>query len=46
MRSLQTRAEDAASLDEGRMWPTSFALTGLTAAEEKTIRALVKKAVR
>ena len=38
--------QDAASLDEGRMWPTSFALTGLTATEEKTISALVKKAVR
>ncbi len=38
--------QDAASLDEGRMWPTSFALTGLTASEEKTISALVKKAVR
>ena len=37
--------QDAASLDEGRMWPTSFALTGLTATEEKTISALVKKAV-
>ena len=38
--------QDAASLDEGRMWPTSFGLTGLTATEEKTISALVKKAVR
>ena len=38
--------QDAANLDEGRMWPTSFALTGLTATEEKTISALVKKAVR
>ena len=38
--------QDAASLDEGRMWPTSFALTGLTATEERTISALVKKAVR
>jgi uncharacterized protein YdhG (YjbR/CyaY superfamily) len=36
---------DAASLDEGAMWPTSFALTKLTAAEEATIAALVKKAV-
>jgi uncharacterized protein YdhG (YjbR/CyaY superfamily) len=36
---------DAANLDEGAMWPTSFALTELTAAEEKRIGALVKKAV-
>ena len=36
---------DAASLDDGRMWPTSFALTGLTATEEKKISVLVKKAV-
>ena len=37
---------DSARLDEGAMWPTSFALTKLTAAEEKRIAALVKKAVR
>jgi len=36
---------DEAKLDEGRMWPTDFALTGLTAAEEARIIALVKKAV-
>jgi uncharacterized protein YdhG (YjbR/CyaY superfamily) len=36
---------DKANLDEGAMWPTSFALKGLTAAEEKKIVALVKKAV-
>jgi uncharacterized protein YdhG (YjbR/CyaY superfamily) len=36
---------DAANLDEGAMWPTSFALTELTAAEEARISALVKKAV-
>ena len=36
---------DKANLDEGAMWPTSFALKELTAAEEATIRALVKKAV-
>ena len=36
---------DAANLDEGAMWPTSFALTELTAAEEAKIGALVKKAV-
>jgi uncharacterized protein YdhG (YjbR/CyaY superfamily) len=36
---------DAANLDDGVMWPTSFALTKLTATEEARIRALVKKAV-
>ena len=36
---------DEANLDEGRMWPTVFALTELTAAEEATITALVKRAV-
>jgi uncharacterized protein YdhG (YjbR/CyaY superfamily) len=36
---------DAANLDQGAMWPTSFALKRLTAAEEKKIGALVKKAV-
>ena len=36
---------DSANLDEGGMWPTSFALKRLTAAEEAKIRALVKKAV-
>jgi uncharacterized protein YdhG (YjbR/CyaY superfamily) len=35
---------DAANLDEGSMWPTSYALTDLTAADEKKIAALVKKA--
>jgi uncharacterized protein YdhG (YjbR/CyaY superfamily) len=34
-----------ANLDEGNMWPTSFALKDLTAAEEAKIEALVKKAV-
>jgi len=36
---------DQANLDEGAMWPTSFALQRLTAAEEARIVALVKKAV-
>jgi uncharacterized protein YdhG (YjbR/CyaY superfamily) len=36
---------DTANLDEGAMWPTSFALTELTATEEAKISALVKKAV-
>jgi uncharacterized protein YdhG (YjbR/CyaY superfamily) len=37
---------DAANLDSGAMWPTSFALKELTDTEERKIRALVKKAVR
>lgn len=37
---------DRANLDSGAMWPTSFALKELSAAEEKKIAALVKKAVR
>jgi uncharacterized protein YdhG (YjbR/CyaY superfamily) len=36
---------DRANLDEGAMWPTAFAMTKLTAADEKRIAALVKKAV-
>ena len=36
---------DKANLDEGAMWPSSFALTELTAAEEQRIAALVKRAV-
>jgi uncharacterized protein YdhG (YjbR/CyaY superfamily) len=35
---------DKANLDEGAMWPTSFALTELTAADEARIGALLKKA--
>lgn len=35
----------AANLDDGNMWPTSFALTKLTPAEEQRIAALVKQAV-
>jgi uncharacterized protein YdhG (YjbR/CyaY superfamily) len=37
---------DEATLDQGAMWPTSWALTELTAAEERKITTLVKKAVR
>jgi len=37
--------QDAANLDEGHMWPTSFALTALPPAEEKRIIGLVRKAV-
>ena len=36
---------DTAKLDEGSMWPIAFALKKLTAADEKKIGALVKKAV-
>ena len=36
---------DVAALDDGNMWPSEFAVTGLTAADEETITALVKKAV-
>jgi uncharacterized protein YdhG (YjbR/CyaY superfamily) len=35
---------DKANLDEGAMWPTAFALTELTAADESRIGALVRKA--
>ena len=37
--------EEAANLDDGAMWPTSYALKELTPADEKRIGALVKKAV-
>ena len=37
---------DEAIIDQGAMWPTSWALTELTAAEEKKIVTLVKKAAR
>jgi uncharacterized protein YdhG (YjbR/CyaY superfamily) len=37
--------QQAANLDEGDMWPTSFALKRLTAADEARISALVKRAV-
>lgn len=37
--------EEASNLDDGAMWPTSYALKELTAADEKRIAALVKKAV-
>ena len=36
---------DKANLDEGTMWPTDFALTKLTAADEKRIAELVRRAV-
>ena len=37
---------DAANLDQGVMWPTSFALKELTPTEEKKISSLIRKAVR
>ena len=36
--------EEAANLDEGSMWPTSYALTKLTDADEKKLAALVRQA--
>ena len=44
-RYAQFGFNDTANLDEGAMWPTSFALKELTAAGEAKIAALVKKAV-
>ncbi len=38
--------QDTARLDDGGMWPTSFALKVLTPADETRLAALVKKAVR
>ena len=37
--------EEAANLDDGAMWPTSYALTKLNATDEKKLASLVKKAV-
>lgn len=36
---------DVATIDDGSMWPTAFALTALTPADEKRIGELVKKTV-
>jgi len=36
--------EDAAALDDGTFWPTSYAVTAIGPAEEKAITAMVKKA--
>jgi len=36
---------DVAALDDGNVWPTEYAITELTASDEKAIRALVTKAV-
>jgi len=35
---------DEAQLDDGKMWPTSWAITGLTAADEQEIAKLIKRA--
>ena len=43
-RYLTLGFNDQAKLDDGAMWPTSYALMKLTAAEEKRIRELVAKA--
>jgi uncharacterized protein YdhG (YjbR/CyaY superfamily) len=43
-RYLTLGFNDAARLDDGAMWATSYALLKLTATEEKRIRELVKKA--
>ena len=43
-RYLTFGFNDVAKLDDGAMWPTSFALTKLTAAVERELTALVKKA--
>ncbi|MBS3947512.1 MAG: DUF1801 domain-containing protein [Dethiobacter sp.] len=43
-RYLTLGFTSTAKLDEGHLWPTAFALTALTAAEEARIGALVKKA--
>jgi hypothetical protein len=37
---------DAATLDDGAMWPTAYAVTELTPAVEKQVAALLKKAAR
>lgn len=44
-RYLTLGFNDTARLDDGAMWPTSYALTALTAAEEKRIRELVTRAI-
>ncbi len=38
--------QDAANLDDGTMWPTSFALKKISPADEKKIIELIKKAVK
>jgi hypothetical protein len=43
-RYLTLGFQDSAALDEGTMWPTSFAITALTPASEKQIADLVRRA--
>jgi len=38
--------EEQANLDDGAMWPTSYALTELTPADEETLGELIRKAAR
>lgn len=45
LRYMTLGFSDKANLDDGNMWPTSFAVTKLTAADEARIAALVKQAV-
>jgi uncharacterized protein YdhG (YjbR/CyaY superfamily) len=45
-RYAQFGFEDAASLDDGALWPTVFAVIELTPSVETKLRALVKKAAR
>src|SRR4051794_6292425 len=45
MRYSTLGFSDTATLDDGTMWPTEFAVASLTKADEKTIAALVTKAV-
>jgi hypothetical protein len=42
---MQRRLQRPGDLDEGAMWPTSFAQDELTAADEKRIAALAKRAM-
>ena len=45
MRYSTLGFSDTASLDDGNVWPTEFAVTTLTPADEKKIAALVKRAI-
>jgi len=45
MRYSTLGFSDTATLDDGTMWPTEFAVASLTKADEKTIASLVTKAV-
>ncbi len=44
-RYLTLGFSDRAKLDEGKIWPVTYAITKLTPIEEAKIRALVKKAI-